>query len=80
MSRNAFSVRALKKKVLFDVTSSVKNKSKDGLSWSVRALIDNEYASLLFSQTFFFVLFLHVEQACKSFGKDSLTRISNAFA
>ena len=45
-------------------------------------LIDNEYASLLFSQTFFciVVLFLYVERFCKSFWKESLTRTSSSFA
>ena len=32
----------------------------------VCTLINNEYASLLFSQAFFCVLFLHVERVCKS--------------
>ena len=46
----------------------------------VDTLINNEYASLLFSQTIFFLLLLHSEQVCKSFWKESLTRISNARA
>ena len=36
----------------------------------VCSLIDNEYAWLLFSQTVFCVLFLHVERVCKSFFKE----------
>ena len=33
----------------------------------VCTLVDNEYTSLLFSQTFFFLLFLHVERVCHFF-------------
>ena len=46
----------------------------------VCTLIDNEYASLLFSQTFFSHFFLYVEQFLKSFWKKSLTRTSSSFA
>ena len=41
----------------------------------VYTLIDNEYASSLFSQTIFFLLLLHFEQVCKSFWKESLMSI-----
>ena len=43
----------------------------------VCTLIDDEYASLLFPQTFFFSLFLPVERLCKSFRKESLMRTSS---
>ena len=39
----------------------------------VCALIVSDYASLLFSQTFVFLLFLYAERVCKSFWKESLT-------
>ena len=44
----------------------------------VFTFIDDYYASLLFSQTFFFVLSLHVER--KGFEKKSLTRTRISFA
>ena len=37
----------------------------------VCTLIDNEYASLLFSQTVFFVLLLYVERFCKKILKQN---------
>ena len=53
--------------IFFDLAIVVKIKSKCGLTCMVCTLIDNEYTSSVFSQTFFFVLFLRVERICKSF-------------
>ena len=77
-----FSARALKENIFFDVDIDIKNKNVKIEIWFivVCTLIDNEYASLLFSQAFFFVLFLYVERFCKSFWKESLTRTSSSFA
>jgi len=61
-----FSARALKKRtILSDVDIVVKNKWKCVLSWSV--LIDDEYASLNFSQTFFSRCFCLLGEFAKGF-------------
>jgi len=65
VSRNAFFSSRSEKENFFDVDIVVKNKPKDGFI-VVCTLIDNEYGSSLFFQTFFFLLFLHVERVCKS--------------
>ena len=54
-----FPAHALKKNIFFDVDFGVKKQIE---MWFivVCSLINNEYASLLFFQTFFFILFLHI--------------------
>ena len=62
-----FSARALKK--TFSLTLILCGKKQIEMwFFVVCALIDNEYASLLFSQAFF-ELFLHIKRVCKSFEK-----------
>ena len=65
-----FSARALKENgIFFDVDTVVKKHKNVKIEiWfiAVCTLIYNEYASLLFSQTFFRIV-LNVEQFCKSF-------------
>ena len=77
-----FSARALKENIFFDVDIVIKKKHKNVkieiCFIVVCTLFDNEYASLLFSQTFFRILY--VERFCKSFWKESLTRTSSSFA
>ena len=60
-----FLARALKKNIFFDIDIVVKKQIE---MWFivVCTLTDNEYVSLLVSQTFF-VLFLHIKRVCKSF-------------
>ena len=59
-----FSARALKKNIFFGVDIVVKKQIE---MWFivVCTLTDNEYVSLLVSQIFFFVLFLHIKRVCK---------------
>ena len=65
-----FSARALKENIFFDHDIAVKkhnNVKIEILFIVVRTLIDNEYMSLIFCQTFCIQLFLYVERFCKSF-------------
>ena len=59
-----FSIRALKKNIFFDVDIVVKKQIE---IWFivVCTLTDHEYVSLLVSQTFFFVLFLHIKRVVR---------------
>ena len=76
-----FSARALKKNIFCDVDIVVKNKRKMEIWFIVVCtLIDNEYASLLFSQTFFSYCFCMLSEFAKVFWKESLTRASSSFA
>ena len=81
-----FSARALKENIFFDVDIVIKNKHKNVKIeiWFivVCTLIDNEDASLLFSQTFFAYCFCMLSDHgfCKSFWKENLTRASSSFA
>ena len=72
-----FSARALKKHLTF-----IPSGKKQIEMWFivVYTLIDNEYASVLFSLTIFFLLLLHLERVCKSLCKETLTRTSSSFA
>ena len=65
VSRNAFFSSRPDKNNFFNIDIAINNKSE---MWFivVCTLINNEYVSLLFSQTFF-ILFLHIERVCKSF-------------
>ena len=65
VSRNAFLSSRPDKNNFFNIDIAINNKSE---MWFivVCTLINNEYVSLLFSQTFF-ILFLHIERVCKSF-------------
>ena len=65
VSRNAFLSRALKKKTFSLTFIPGKNKSKCG--FVVCTLIDNGYASLLFSQTMFSYCFRILSEFAKVF-------------
>ena len=82
MSRNAFSARALKENIFFDVDIVVKKHKNVKIEiWFIVlcTLIDNEYASLLFSQTFFSYCFCMLSDFAKVFRKESLARTSSSF-
>ena len=64
---NAFFSSPSEKTFFFDVDIQCGKKQIQMWFIVVCTLIDNEYASLLFSQTFFCVMFQYVERVCKSF-------------
>ena len=70
VSPNAFSARALKENIFFDVDVVVKKPKNIKIEiWFVVVctLIDNEYVSLLFSQTFFSYFFCMLSDFAKVF-------------
>ena len=64
-----FSARALKENIFFDADVVTKNKNVKIEIWFIVVciLIDNEYASLLFSQTFFSYCFCMLSDFAKIF-------------
>ena len=64
-----FSARALKENIFFDVDIVVKNKNVKMEIWFIVlcTLINNEYAPLLFSQTFFSYCFCMLSDFAKVF-------------